>query len=178
MRRSPDTVPAIPVWLAHMPTSGGLVIPWITPRAEDGRHLLGAVDRDRITRALREWLCGVCGKPLERPMVLLMRLSDLPRQGTVEPALHPQCAAYTIAACPMVAGRRDHHRSTPIRLDQNMVQASDTPARLGAPAEPWFAIWLSSYRLTSIEGHLAASYAGSTRFRIRAITWGLHDVTS
>lgn len=171
-----DTVPSIPLWLAHLPTVGGLAIPWITPRTEDGRHLFGAVHPDRIERALRGQLCGVCGRLLEHPIVLLMRLSDLPAQGTVEPALHPQCAAYTIEACPMVAGRLSHYRATPMRLDPTMAPAADTAARLGASAEPWFSVWLPTYRLATVHGHLAAPYGGITPLRIRPITWRLPDI--
>ena len=170
------SVPPIPLWLSHLPTLGGLAIPWNTLRADDGRYLFGGIDSGRTARALRERLCGVCGLPLVHPMVLLMRLSDLPRHGTVEPALHPQCANYTAAACPMVAGRLRTYRATPIRLDYTMARADDTPARLGAPADPWFAVWLRNYQVASIGGHLAASYAGTEPLRIRPITWRYPNV--
>jgi hypothetical protein len=83
------TVPPIPLSLQHLPTVGGLVVPWITPRTAAGRCLFGSVDRDRMGRALVNRWCGVCGRPLEHRAVLMMRLSDLPRQCTSEPALHP-----------------------------------------------------------------------------------------
>ena len=54
-----------------------------------------------------------------------MRLSDLPQQCTSEPALDPVCAAYTQAACPMVAGRLTHYRTTPMRLGPGMAPAAD-----------------------------------------------------
>jgi hypothetical protein len=81
--------PPILLALQHLPTVGGLVVPWITPRTADGRYLFGSVDRDRMGRALLNRWCGVCGRPLEYRAVLMMRLSDLPRQCTSEPALHP-----------------------------------------------------------------------------------------
>jgi hypothetical protein len=66
------------------------------------------------------------GRPLEHRAVLMMRLSDLPRQCTSEPALHPWCAAYTSESCPMIAGRLDHYRSSlprdTIRIYTNQVQ--------------------------------------------------------
>lgn len=173
-----DSVPPILASLSGMPTAGGLVIPWVTPRTDDGRHLLGAVRQDRVTRALRERLCGVCGCPLEHRMVLLMRLSDLPRQVTSEPALHPQCAAYTISACPMVAGRRSHYRSSPMKVDPTLASSADAAKRMGAPAEAWFAVWLSSYRLNVLHGNLAASYAEVRPLRIRPINRHLPDVFS
>ncbi len=170
------TPPAIPLSLAHLPTAGGLVVPWITPRTGGGRHLFGAVDRDRKDRALLLRLCGVCGRRLDERLVLLMRLSDLPRQCTAEPALHPACAAYTIRACPMVGGRLDHYRSTPLHLDPTMTPPADSSARHGAPVEPWFAVWLRSYEVITDHGTLAASYVGSTPLRIRPITWRLPTI--
>lgn len=169
-------VPPIPQWLGHLPTVGGLAVPWITPRTVDGRHLFGLVGRDRMRQALLRRLCGVCGLPLDDRMVMLMRLSDLARQCTSEPALHPQCAAYTTAACPMVGGHLDHYRSTPVRLDTTMTPPPDSPARQGASAEPWFAVWLAAYRVINDHGNLAASYADTEPLRIRPITWRLPGI--
>jgi hypothetical protein len=80
--------------------------------------------------------CGVCGRSLGDRMVLLLRLSDLPQRCGYEPALHPQCAAYTTAAGPMVNGRLRRYRSTPHRLDATLVPSPDADARRGEPAEP------------------------------------------
>lgn len=169
-------VPPIPLALRHLPVVGGLVVPWITLRTRDGRYLFGSVDRDRIGQALHNRWCGVCGRPLEHRAVLMMRLSDLPRQCTSEPALHPWCASYTTESCPMIAGRMDHYRSSAPRLDTNMLPAPDAPARHGATAEPWFAIWLAGYRVIADHGNPAASYAGTRPLRIRPITWRLPNI--
>jgi hypothetical protein len=165
------TMPPIPAWLHHLSTVGGLVVPWISPRTANGRYLLGSVDHDRMGQALLRRSCGVCGVPLGRRLVLMMRLSDLPRRCTNEPALHPQCAAYTIAACPMVGGRLDHYRSSPPRLDATMLSAPDVTIRQGAAAEPWFAVWLADYRVIIDHGNLAASYVDTQPLRIRPVTW-------
>lgn len=164
-------VPPVPVWLAHRPTIGGLVVPWITPRAGDGRYLFGVLDPVRQHAALTRRLCQVCGRPLGRRLVLLMRASDLPRRCTAEPGCDPQCCAYVQAACPMVAGRMSHYRSSPPRLGPDMVPAPDTAARLGKPAPAWFAVWLSEYRVVvdPLDGGLVASYAHIQPLRIRPV---------
>jgi hypothetical protein len=115
----------------------------------------------------------VCGRPLEDRLVLLMRLSDLPRQATTEPALDHVCAHYTTNACPMVNGRLATYRSSPVHLDpaDGAITTTDTATRHGAPAEPWFAVWVGDYRLVHDHGHLAASYTGIAPLRIRAVTW-------
>jgi site-specific recombinase XerD len=82
-------VPPIPLSLQHLPTMGGLVVPWITPRTADGRYLLGSVNHALMSHAVLNRWCGVCGRPLDDRVVLMMRLSDLPRQCTSEPAMHP-----------------------------------------------------------------------------------------
>ncbi|GAA3012658.1 hypothetical protein GCM10010483_66890 [Actinokineospora diospyrosa] len=166
-----SAVPPIPEPLRQLPTVGGLVVPWVTPRTADGRFLFGSVDRDRVDQALHGRLCGVCGLPLEHRAVLMMRMSDVARQCSSEPALHRWCAAYTIQACPMINGRLNHYRSTAPRLDPNMVSAPDAAARHGAAAEPWFAVWIAGYRVITDHGNLAASYAGTTPLRLRPITW-------
>ncbi len=154
-------VPPVPAWLAHRPTLGGLVVPWITPQADDGRHLFGVLDPARQHAALTGRLCQVCGRPLGKRLVLLMRWQDLPHRCTAEPGCDPQCCAYVQAACPMVAGRMSHYRSTPPRLGPDMVHAPDTAARLGKPAPVWFAVWLADYRVVGDprSGTLVASYA-------------------
>ncbi|QWF85698.1 hypothetical protein HUW46_09178 [Amycolatopsis sp. CA-230715] len=71
----------------------------------------------------------------------------------------------------MVAGRLEHYRSAPPRLDTNMLSAPDAAARQGAAAEPWFAVWLAGYRVITDHGNLAASYADTGWLRIRPVTW-------
>jgi hypothetical protein len=172
-----DQIPPIPSWLAGRPTVGGLVVPWTTPQTQDGRYVFGSL-HPRFQDALKQRLCGVCGGPLTRPMVLLMRLSDLPFKATSEPALHPQCSRYTTLACPMVAGHRAHYRSTPVRLDSSMTYSADVESRLGAPAEPWFAAWLNRYDVIELNGDPAASYREIEPLRIRPInfTFSLFDL--
>lgn len=173
---SSSSQPPLPAWLSHLPVSGGLAVPWITPRTADGRHLFGTVDRDLMNSALTHCRCGVCGKPLDSRTVLLLRLSDLPRRCTSEPGLHPQCAAYTTQACPMVAGQMDHYRASPRPLDPGQIPAPDAAARQGAPAEPWFAAWVAGYDVIMDHGNLAASYARRAPLRIRSVSWSIPGI--
>lgn len=166
--------PSIPMALQHLPTVGGLVVPWVSARHADGRIMFGSVDRDRLTAAFDRRLCGVCGEPHQpNRLVLLMRLSDLPRRRTSEPPLHPWCASYSTAACPMLGGRMDHYRSSSPPLDDNMSPGHDGHARQGAAAEAWFSVWLAGYRLVTDHGNPAAAYGPEQVLRIRAITWRL-----
>jgi hypothetical protein len=166
-----DTVPPIPLWLAHRPVVAGLAVPWITARGLDGRYLFGTLDQHRQRQAIVQHRCQVCGRPLDERSILLMRLSDLRRRSTTEPALDPVCAAYSAAACPMIAGRMARYRSTATPLGDGTTTVVDQPARLGAPAEAWFAVWLDHYQpVTDPGGQLYASYVGIRPLRIRPVT--------
>jgi len=163
--------PPIPVYLAHLPTVGGLVVPVITPRHRNGMAAFGLVDRGRMDTCLREQRCGVCGRVMQGRMVFLLRQADLIRKCSVEPGLCPPCAAYTQAACPMVAGRMQHYRRTaPPFISRRCDDAAcgcrawtsqPEPARHGAPAEPWYALWTRQYELMRDDkGNLVAGFAG------------------
>lgn len=166
----PDATPPIPVALAHLPTVGGLVVPWVTPRTADGRFLLGAVDATKTHTAVHRRLCGVCGRALDRRLVLLIRESDLPRSASTEPALHPLCAAYTTTACPMVTGRLSHYRTRAHKIDEDAVHGADIDHRLGAPAEAWHAVWLTRYDVVTLHGHPAVCYLLTPPLRIRPVS--------
>jgi hypothetical protein len=165
-------VPAIPEWLAHRPNVGGLVVPQITPCTPQGRYLFGSIEQTLTERALRQRRCGVCDRPLGDRLILFLRLSDLPRHATAEPALDPVCAHYTASACPMVNGRLANYRTSPAG---GIEATREQQARQGALAEPWFAAWLTEYHLVHQHGHLAASYAGIRPLRIRPVTWRLPE---
>jgi len=163
--------PPIPLNLHHLPVVAGLAVPWITPRLPDGRHLFGLLEQGRQHSCLTQRLCQVCGRPLDRVFVLLARASDLRRRRTAEPPVHPSCAAYTMRVCPMVAGRMAHYRAQPHDLAGLAAVFPDAPARLGAPAEPWFTVWLRSYTVITdpATGALSASYRPTDPLRIRAV---------
>ncbi|WP_328617257.1 hypothetical protein OHS18_13530 [Amycolatopsis sp. NBC_00355] len=167
--------PPVPAALAHLPIVGGLVVPWITPRTTDGRYLLGAVDAAKIRMAIHRRLCGVCGQPLGDRLVLLVRESDLARLASTEPGLHPHCAAYCTTACPMVAGRRSHYRTSAHHIGPSAIHGADVDKRLGAAAEPWHAVWLTRYDVITLHGHPAASYLLISPLRIRPVNTRLHQ---
>jgi hypothetical protein len=162
-------VPPIPVHLASFATMGGMVVPYITLRHRNGTAALGLVDYSRMVRCFEGHRCGVCGEVVTGRMVFLMRSFDLARSLSSEPGLCPPCAAYTVATCPMSAGRMAHYRqSRPAfvgrRCDDPECECSQwvstpEPNRYGATAEQWFAPWTVQYRLIRDEhGRLAAGF--------------------
>ncbi|MCZ7379724.1 hypothetical protein [Micromonospora sp. WMMC250] len=136
----------IPVRLRHRPTVGGLVVPWITVQMPDSRYRFGAIDAARLQAAFIDQLCQICGEQMVRLCVFAMRTIDFERLISTEPAMHPECAHYSVTACPMIAGHMTHYRA----------QASDAAtsggdphgARPGHRAHEWRLLWTTGYRTT------------------------------
>ena len=180
--QEPFKLPPIPVHLAQFPTIGGLVVPFTTLQHQNGKAALGLVDFSRNEFCLREKRCGVCCRTLDGRMVFLMRGSDLTRKHSVEPGLCPPCAAYTQQACPMVSGYMAYYRQSVApfvtrRCDDEQclcrvwAPADDQSARLGAPAEKWYALWTLQYRLAHhTDGRLVADFSGLRVLAVREVT--------
>lgn len=176
---SPD-VPAIPVRLSRRPVVGGLAVPWVVPHHADGTPVLGFIDTVRQGACLAGRRCQACGEPLGSPLVLMVRARDVVAGHVVEPGLHPECAAYSAAACPMLAGRMAAYRSSPRPARQERcaddscgcrawVRPGDRILRAGRPREPFAAVWIdkSNYHVT--DGPAGGASARLTLRRIRVL---------
>ncbi|MEU8001566.1 hypothetical protein AB0B66_10435 [Catellatospora sp. NPDC049111] len=166
----------MPVQLAHLPTVGGLVVPWITAVAPDGRAHFGHTLSQRIELALWTRLCQVCGRTLDPTFVFAMRDSDVAARNSKEPAMHPVCARYAATACPMLQGRRTGYQAKPITVDDRRIEIvnSGDPSGIRAdePAEPWHLVWANGYqvRLHSLTGTLTAQMTAERMLRVRPIS--------
>lgn len=109
---SSDVRPPVPQCLAHRPTVGGLVIPWVNVQLADGGCDFRGIHNSKWVKAWTEGWCQTCGRQLNRaePVIFLGGPNQIAEGGYfTEPLLHPECAAYAQQACPMVAGRQSHY---------------------------------------------------------------------
>ncbi len=146
----------IPQRCASRPTLGGLVVPYISLVAE-GRAHLGGTHGKRVAECVANYLCQVCGQPLGDPPYLFLATQAMIEEGfSSEPALHPECAAYSVKACPMVAGRMSAYNQHPHDVTGAPCNepgcdcggwASDQSHVAGKPAEAWFRVWVSTYAI-------------------------------
>lgn len=149
------SAPPIPARCAERPVLGGLVVPHISVVAA-GRPVLGAVHRNKAMRCISGYLCQICGQALTRPIVVIVTAKQLADRYSPEAALHPECAAYSIRACPMLNGRTDTLRHP----DRHIGTACDLPGcdcggwtfasgeeenRRGAAVDGWWSVWLDDY---------------------------------
>lgn len=188
------TQPEIPAHLANRPTVGGLVVPAITPKV-NGKYLFGQLTAGDVEYCLRQRRCQVCAAPLgvrhpeegvltnHRRYVLLAREVDVKFECALEPPLCAPCAGYSAKACPMFNGTMDHYRKTkhpdaPVsELDALMDSIGIPPSlsaalRHGAPAEKWFAVWVSSYEVIKYPGKvdaLGASWKNTGALKVRPL---------
>jgi hypothetical protein len=133
---------------------GGMVVPWVTAQCEHGSFALGRLNATRVTQAITRALCQICGDPLDRRVVAFARPRDIERGLVNEPGMHPECAAYSGVACPMLEGTMRHYRTLNqnqryCRIDEscrlnNMPSLSeeDDKSRAGHMPEPFYAVWI------------------------------------
>ena len=175
----PDAL-AIPVRLSRRPVVGGLAVPWVVAHHADGTPVLGFVDGSRQAACLTRCWCQACGEPLGSPLVLMVRARDIVARYVTEPGLHPECAAYAAAACPMLAGMMTRYRAAPRPARQERcadvscnckawVRPGDRDRRAGRPREVFTAVWIgrSEYRVTA--GPAAGALPGLTLRGIRVL---------
>lgn len=151
--------PPIPAHLAHRPVRGGLVVPYLSMTTADGTAYLGQTRGKPVGECIVNRLCQICGRRLDptRPLLFLVTQQNIDEAFTGEPALHPECAAYAIKACPMVAGRMPTYAKH--QADHTGKPCSDpgcdcagmvitAPGRAGQPAPAaWFRAWYRDYAI-------------------------------
>jgi len=150
------TAPPIPARCARRPLLGGLVVPYISLVAE-GRTHLGGTHGKRVAECVAHYLCQICGQRLDPPPYLFLATQSMIDEGfSSEPALHPECAAYSVAACPMVAGAMATYNKAPHDVTGKPCGdpgcgcggwTSDQSHVAGKPADAWFRVWVRSYAI-------------------------------
>ncbi|TYB71145.1 hypothetical protein FXF51_01545 [Nonomuraea sp. PA05] len=181
---------AIPIHLANAPTHNGMVIPYIALRHADGTPEFGQIDHNRVAECLTGRLCQLCAQELADAAVLMARPQDFGAGYTPEPAQHPECAAYSIRACPMLSGRLHRHRdrTRPQRRQCTMAAGcwcgqpyepdTDAIVRSGRAATPWYSVRFPmdeySLEMSARKGPRGISLA-LVNAKIRLVAWGDPD---
>ena len=89
----------------------GAPVPWCVAWVQ-GQPDHRLVDTAKVTQALREGRCCLCGDPLGRHVSVVVGPSGVINRFSVEPPSHVECAVYAVQACPFLAQpqavRHDH----------------------------------------------------------------------
>lgn len=172
----------VPERLASRPTQGGLVVPWISVQLGAAGFDLGNMHTSRVNTCFYQKRCQICGHRIHGRIVFFLPDSTLPEMHAGEPPLHPECAAYSAKACPMLAGRMRHYRTSLSRAYGPAGEHCDRPgcdcggwqpssdghaSKAGQPAESWSAVWCADYTLTVPDEETGALVAkGSVPTRV------------
>jgi hypothetical protein len=91
--------------------------------------------------------------------------------------MHPECAAYSAAGCPVMTGAATHYRSAPHPVT---AAPGEQPARLGRTVEPFFAVWmnLGDYRVGADKVGKVGIILSRRPLKVRPLNAAARDIES
>jgi hypothetical protein len=100
----------IPERIAELPRDDAdRPVPWFVAWI-DGKPDFRIVDPEKITLAIKEKRCWVCGKPLGKYMAFLLGPMCVINRLNSEPPSHLVCAQFSARVCPFLTTPRMHRR--------------------------------------------------------------------
>lgn len=148
---------AVPARLSERPVQGGRVVPWVALELPDGSYDLRGCQRSKVEACFVHGLCQVCGQRIVGTVVFFAAHDQVDDLVVDAPPVHPECAAYSALACPMLTGQLATYAKQPTRAERGTKCTTsgcdcggyinvDTEAhRAGSPAPTWFTVWCRAY---------------------------------
>jgi hypothetical protein len=144
----PD-LPPPPARMAHLPISErGYPIPWFVPVVggkADPRLASDTKKREAIN-AGRCWVCGQLREGNEPPVFVIGPMC-LVNRVSAEPPSHPECAAYSVIACPFLS--KPHM----VRREHNLPAGTQDPPGLMIARNPGVVVTYAASRFQIFGGH-------------------------
>ena len=106
----------VPPEMAHLPRDArGLPIFWTAHIGDDGVPDFRILEHERVLRALKERLCGMCGRKITGNVLCTIGADgNLLERRATDPMMHEACARYALAACPFLSGRSARRSGRPM----------------------------------------------------------------
>ncbi len=96
-------LPPLPGRIACLPVDKrGYPVPWFVAWV-DGEPEFRAADGAKLTRAIRDKLCWVCGQPLGQYLAFIIGPMCAVNRISAEPPSHRECAEFSLRACPFLS---------------------------------------------------------------------------
>lgn len=96
-------LPPMPAGIAALPVGpNGYPVPWFVQWI-DGKPEFRIMDGRRFQRAIMERLCWTCGRKLGADLAFVIGPMCAVNRISSEPPSHPECAAFTVRACPFLS---------------------------------------------------------------------------
>lgn len=83
-----------------------------TTAMTDGKPDFRAIDSAKVTEAVDNRLCGICGQRLEYWITFIGGPISARTRAFADPGMHPECSAYALQVCPYLL-YRDKPRARP-----------------------------------------------------------------
>jgi hypothetical protein len=149
----------------------GLPVPYAAARYPDGTGEFTIVDTRRRAACARHRLCGIGGLALGGEVAFLGEVppgADPARLVFTDPAMHPECAAASLALCPYIARPRVPRRPAPPGANEPDVP---DPAKAG-----WVLLTAAGYQMAGQPrrgGGTVDVFKPATLLTVRWLTYGL-----
>jgi hypothetical protein len=139
----------IPDFLSHLPTHGGLPVPF-TVMYVNGIPDFRVVDHDKRRACMTDRLCAICGRRLGEYAWFIGGPKSLEMSNLfMDPPQHEHCARFAIATCPFLSGQvTEHNRAKPIPPE-----ASVEPLITSTRSEKIGMRRTKQYGLVNYQGH-------------------------
>jgi len=154
------TIPMPPAVAKLERDQRGYPIPFmvVQPEDNDGEALLGVLDPERVIRALRNRLCGVCGEGLGYWITFIGGPLSLRKRWFRNPPMHEACARYAMGVCPFLAS--PHARYRPVsgnpETSVSHLMADQRPSTM-------YVVYTRRYRIVVVNGEVVAEIAPPVR---------------
>lgn len=125
----------IPERIRKLPTYKGYPIPVGTLVSDAGVPDFRVTDERKRLELLYERRCGICGEDLTVPMYFIAGPKSMHSRVFYDPPMHEECARFSVAVCPYLAGRKDyapfetvqqHHQSDTVHVVPMAIDAPVT----------------------------------------------------
>jgi hypothetical protein len=116
---TPAAIATEPHRIARLRHVGGYPVPWMM--IFNGVPDFRTLDSEKVIRAARQRLCGICGERLGKHIVFVGGKNSCKAGHFVDPPFHRECAEHAFKICPYLLGRTDldTQRSKP-KVDDDM----------------------------------------------------------
>lgn len=112
----------IPTSVSKLPIGkNGYPVPWFVAMV-DGEPEFRCADGRKLVKAIMQSLCWVCGEPLGNVSTYVIGPMCAVNRTSAEPPSHPECAEYSVKACPFLS------RPGMVRRCGNLPDGSVDPA--------------------------------------------------
>lgn len=151
----------LPERMRSLPIQNGYPVPWFVPNV-NGVYDFRLVDGAKLLPTIQRELCYVCGQKLGAHRTFIMGPISVINRVVPEPPSHPDCAEWSVKACPYLAYKQEAGR------DGKPDGTTPNPTGFGINFHPkTYCVWVTkSYRIQKIQPDASRNIHGGVLFHV------------